>query len=42
MQEVSKVEIIEKQLNNLEKNITPLLKKVGGVCLVTDAKWVNH
>lgn len=32
----------ERQLSNLEEKITPLLKKVGGVCLVTDAKWVNH
>jgi nitrogen regulatory protein PII len=32
----------DKQLNNLETSITPLLKKVGGVCIITDAKWVNH
>ena len=32
----------EKQLENLVQKITPLLKKLGGVCLVTDAKWVNH
>lgn len=32
----------EKQLNNLVQKITPLLKKLGGVCLVTEAKWVNH
>jgi len=32
----------EKQLNNLVQKITPLLKKLGGVCLVTEAQWVNH
>lgn len=32
----------QKQLDNLVEKITPLLKKIGGVCLVTDAKWVNH
>ncbi|GAB1545185.1 hypothetical protein NUACC21_78610 [Scytonema sp. NUACC21] len=32
----------ERQLNNLIEKITPLLKKVGGVCLVTDSKWVSH
>jgi nitrogen regulatory protein PII len=32
----------ERQLNNLVEKITPLLQKVGGVCLVTDAKWINH
>ena len=32
----------ERQLNNLVQKITPLLKKLGGVCLVTEAKWVNH
>ncbi|NMG08750.1 transcriptional regulator [Brasilonema sp. UFV-L1] len=30
------------QVNNLVEKMTPLLKKVGGVCLVTDAKWVSH
>lgn len=32
----------ERQLNSLVQKITPLLKKLGGVCLVTEAKWVNH
>ncbi|GAA6620742.1 P-II family nitrogen regulator [Scytonema sp. NUACC26] len=32
----------EKQLDSLVQKITPSLKKIGGVCLVTDAKWVNH
>ncbi|MEC4982743.1 MAG: hypothetical protein SAK42_01380, partial [Oscillatoria sp. PMC 1076.18] len=30
----------EKQLNQLVEIITPLLKKVGGICLVTEANWV--
>jgi hypothetical protein len=29
-------------LDNLVQKITPALKKLGGMCLVTDAKWVNH
>ncbi|KAF3884009.1 transcriptional regulator [Tolypothrix bouteillei VB521301] len=32
----------EKQLDSLVQKITPILKKIGGMCLVTDAKWVNH
>ena len=32
----------ERQLNSLVQKITPLLKKLGGVFLVTEAKWVNH
>ncbi|MEC4819847.1 MAG: hypothetical protein SAK29_42250, partial [Scytonema sp. PMC 1069.18] len=32
----------ERQLNDLVDQITPLLKKIGGVCLVTDSKWVSH
>ncbi|BAZ46118.1 nitrogen regulatory protein P-II [Chondrocystis sp. NIES-4102] len=32
----------EKQLNFLVEEITPLLKKVGGICLVADANWINH
>jgi nitrogen regulatory protein PII len=32
----------QKQLDNLVEKITPVLKKIGGVCLVTNAKWVNH
>ncbi|GFE70799.1 P-II family nitrogen regulator [Chroococcus sp. FPU101] len=30
------------QLGNLVEKINPILKKVGGVCLITDAKWVRH
>lgn len=32
----------EKQLNDLVDLLMPLLKKIGGVCLVTDANWVIH
>lgn len=32
----------EKQLNYLIEDITPLLKKVGGVFLVTDTQWIHH
>ncbi|MEB3283302.1 MAG: P-II family nitrogen regulator [Lyngbya sp.] len=32
----------EKQLNQVVDDITPILKRVGGVCLVTDANWVLH
>jgi nitrogen regulatory protein PII len=32
----------EEQLNHLIEKVNPILKKVGGVCLVTDAKWVRH
>jgi nitrogen regulatory protein PII len=32
----------EQQLEQLVKMITPLLKKVGGVCLVTEANWLIH
>ena len=32
----------EKQLNYLVDEITPVLKKIGGICLVTDANWVLH
>lgn len=32
----------EKQLNNLVDELLPLLKKIGGVCLITESKWVNH
>lgn len=32
----------EKQLDFLVEEVTPLLKKVGGICLVTDANWINH
>lgn len=30
------------QLTHLVEKINPILKKVGGVCLITDAKWVRH
>lgn len=32
----------EKQLNQVVETVTPLLKKVGGVCLVNDAQWIHH
>lgn len=32
----------EKQLELLVEEVTPLLKKVGGICLVTDANWISH
>jgi nitrogen regulatory protein PII len=32
----------DKQLNTLIELIKPLLQKVGGVCLLSDAKWVIH
>lgn len=32
----------EEQLNFLTEEITPLLKKVGGICLVTESAWINH
>lgn len=32
----------ERQLNNLIEKTKPLLTKVGGVCLVTDAQWLSH
>jgi len=32
----------EQQLEQLVKMITPLLKKVGGVFLVTEANWLVH
>lgn len=32
----------EKQLENLVENLLPLLKKIGGICLVTDSNWVIH
>ncbi|MGB5712201.1 MAG: sodium-dependent bicarbonate transport family permease [Waterburya sp.] len=31
----------EKQLNLLTDKVTPLLRKVGGICLVTEATWIN-
>lgn len=32
----------EKQLDTLIELIKPLLKKVGGICLFSEAKWVIH
>lgn len=32
----------DEQLTNLVEKVNPILKKVGGVCLITDAKWVRH
>lgn len=32
----------EEQLSKLVEKVNPILKKVGGVCLITDAKWVRH
>jgi nitrogen regulatory protein PII len=32
----------DQQLNFLTEEITPVLKKVGGSCLVTAATWVNY
>lgn len=29
-------------LNTLIEEITPLLKKIGGICLVTDTVWIHH
>jgi hypothetical protein len=26
----------------LTQEITPLLKKVGGICLVTESTWINY
>jgi nitrogen regulatory protein PII len=32
----------EQQLNFLTEEITPVLKKIGGICLVTEATWISH
>jgi nitrogen regulatory protein PII len=32
----------EQQLNMLLEKLTPLLKKVGGICLVSEAHWISH
>jgi nitrogen regulatory protein PII len=32
----------QEQVNTLTHAIKPLLKKVGGICLISDAKWVVH
>lgn len=32
----------EKQLNDLVDKLLPFLKKIGGVCLITDSQWIIH
>lgn len=32
----------EKQLDQIVSSVTPLLKRVGGVCLINDATWIHH
>jgi nitrogen regulatory protein PII len=32
----------DQQLDLLTTEITPVLKKVGGICLVTEATWISH
>jgi nitrogen regulatory protein PII len=32
----------QQQLDLLTQEITPLLKKVGGICLVTESTWINY
>ncbi|MFM2313004.1 MAG: nitrogen regulatory protein [Cyanobacteriota bacterium] len=32
----------DQQLDRLTEEITPVLKKVGGICLVTEATWISH
>jgi len=32
----------EKQLFYLVDEILPLIKRVGGVCLVTESQWLSH
>ncbi|GET37204.1 P-II family nitrogen regulator [Microseira wollei] len=32
----------EEQEHQLVEAIRPILKKYGGVCLVSDAKWIEH
>lgn len=32
----------EKQEHQLVKAIEPVLKKFGGVCIVSDAQWIAH
>ncbi len=32
----------EEQLNHLQEMLKPLLKKLGGVFLVTSAQWIKH
>lgn len=32
----------ENQLDQVVHMITPILKKVGGICLVSDSNWISH
>ncbi|WRH65348.1 MAG: P-II family nitrogen regulator [Planktothrix sp. GU0601_MAG3] len=32
----------EKQLEQIISSVNPLLKRVGGMCLVSDATWIHH
>ena len=32
----------DKQLDTLVIKMKPLLKKVGGICVITDAQWLSH
>jgi nitrogen regulatory protein PII len=32
----------DKQLDTLVTKMKPLLKKVGGICVITDAQWLRH
>ncbi len=32
----------EDQEHKVVEAITPILKKYGGVCIVSDAKWIEH
>lgn len=32
----------QKQLDALAESLTPLLKKAGGLSLITDALWIKH
>ena len=32
----------EKQLEQILSSVTPLLKRLGGVCLVNDATWIHY
>lgn len=32
----------EKQLEQLVTTVTPLLRKIGGICLVTESSWASH
>jgi nitrogen regulatory protein PII len=32
----------DEQLTHLVEKINPILKKVGGVCLISEANWVKH